>query len=140
MILLILLLLGGSNANYRSPIQEVAVFEQKEELEEVQRNRLGHTAKISWYGNEYCEKYNPACGQACGGTFDESNFTAACASKYDCGDRLRVTYGDREVIITCTDRGSFEEKYSRELDLSKGAFEALAPLSKGILTVEVEEL
>jgi rare lipoprotein A (peptidoglycan hydrolase) len=103
------------------------------------------TVKASWYGVvEYCEKYNPSCIMANGQKLDDGAFTAACGSRWKVGnikngtpgDMISVSYNGKMVIVECTDRGSFEEKYGRQLDLSKAAFSALAPLSKGVIEVE----
>jgi len=93
----------------------------------------------SWYGVvEYCEKYNPKCIMANGEKLDDTQFTAACddrwkignAAKGIRGDMVAVSHNEKTVIVECTDRGNFA-KYGRVLDLSKAAFSALAPLSRG---------
>jgi len=43
-------------------------------------------------------------------------------------------------VARCNDRGSFNEKYNREMDLSKATFATLAPLSKGVIAVKIEKL
>ena len=94
--------------------------------------------KASWYGvKEYCEKYNPKCIMANGQKLDDEDFTAACGSQWVLGDMVSISHNGKTVIVECTDRGSFEEKYGRVLDLSKAAFSALAPLSKGVIEVEI---
>lgn len=50
-----------------------------------------------------------------------------------CGTHLRVSYGGRSVIVTVLDRGPIST--TRDLDLSRYAFETLAPLSKGVIWV-----
>lgn len=97
------------------------------------------TGKASYYTNEYCNKYNPACITASGEVFDDTAFTCACASWIKLGSLLKVSYQDRSVVFRCNDRGNFESK-GRILDLSKASFEALAPLSRGVLSVKVEVL
>jgi len=96
--------------------------------------------KASWYGQEYCDKHNPKCIMANGARFEENKFTAACSKKHQLGEKLLVSYKENSVEVVCTDRGSFKEKYGRDLDLSKAAFNSLAPISKGILKVRIEEL
>lgn len=49
------------------------------------------------------------------------------------GTRLRVSYGGRSVIVRVNDRGPFVG--GRELDLSYAAFTALAPASRGHISV-----
>ena len=96
--------------------------------------------KASWYGREYCEKYNPKCNMANGQIFDDTKFTAACAKRWSLGQKLLVSYQGKSVTVECSDRGSFEEKYGRVLDLSKAAFAELAPVAKGVLTISIEEI
>ena len=138
MILLILLLLGGpDDYNYRAKIQEAQVKEYQAENQDT--GRL-HTAKVSWYGEEYCRKYNPACITASGVRFDETALVCACSNDYLLGSYFRFSYRGNSVIVECTDRGSFKEKYNRDFDLSKGAFEALTGnLGLGVIEVKVEE-
>ena len=98
------------------------------------------TYRVSYYSNDYCVKHNPGCITASGEKFDDTKFTAACSSRWRLGQRLRLTYKDNSVEIVCNDRGSFSEKYGRALDLSKAAFEALSPLSYGVIRVFVDEI
>lgn len=95
--------------------------------------------KVSWYGQEYCDKYSPECITASGEKFDDSQLTVACSNDYRLGDLLKITYNGKTVTARCNDRGSFE-KYGRKLDLSKATFMALAPLSKGVIEVEIEKI
>ena len=89
---------------------------------------------VSWYGYESCT--NPRCLTASGEVFDELAYTAACNPPYPLGSRFRVDYLGNSVVVRCNDRGGFGP-LGRGFDLSRGAFEALAPLSKGILEVEI---
>lgn len=93
----------------------------------------------SWYGEAYR-------GLVCadGKTrFNPDKLT--CASwDHPFGTRLRVSTADgkRSVIVTVTDRGP-ARKYYREgriVDLSRRAFERLAPKEKGLVRVRVEVL
>lgn len=94
--------------------------------------------KASFYTNEYCRRYNPSCRTASGQVFDDTKLTTACASHIPLGSTLRVSYADEVVLVECNDRGSFEKSYGRILDLSAAAFETLAPLSTGVIEVQVE--
>jgi rare lipoprotein A len=96
-------------------------------------------SKVSWYGQEYCDKHSPACITASGEKFDDTKLTVACSSKYKIGDTFKITYGEKTVMAKCNDRGGFE-KYGREMDLSKATFATLAPLSKGVIAVKIEKL
>lgn len=93
---------------------------------------------VSWYGEEYCKRHNPNCKTSTGERFDENQLTAACRNDIPLGSSVRIRYGQREVLVSCNDRGSFTKKYSRDFDLSKAAFAALAPTSKGVLEVSYE--
>ena len=109
---------------------------EPQELQEV----VEFTGKVSFYTNEYCEKFNPSCLTASGVRFDDTKLTSACDSNFPLGTKFVVTYQNKSVEVTCNDRGSFSEKYGRVMDLSKEAFSQLAPLSKGILAVNIKEI
>lgn len=94
--------------------------------------------KASWYGQEFC-RGNP-CRTASGAWFNENAFTAACADIFPLGTRLIVSYEESSVEIVCNDRGGFTQGYGRILDLSKAAFETLAPTSKGVIWVRVKKM
>ena len=114
-----------------------------------------HQGRASWYGQEYCDENDTTCTTASGEKFDDTVFTCACAYYFQIGSSLQVTYqGNNTVVARCNDRGDFDlclrepenpkcsdpifkEAHSRILDLSKASFEALAPLSKGVIWVEV---
>lgn len=93
-------------------------------------------SKVSWYGSAICLG-RASCRTASGKTFDWNANTAACWSEYPFGTKFLVSYQGRSVVVTCTDRGGFK-KLGRFLDLSSGAFKQLAPLSRGVLNVDVE--
>ena len=101
--------------------------------------------KVSFYDNTYCEKFNPDCITASQEKFDENELTFACGSDIPLGTKAKFYYTGkgneiRTVIATCNDRGSFGEKYDRMADLSKATFESIAPLSYGVIEVEMEIL
>ena len=93
--------------------------------------------RASWYGQEYCDKYSPACIAADGSRFNDAEFTAACDKRWKLGTVLKIEYNRKTIQVRCTDRGSFS-KYGRSLDLSKASFRALAPLSKWFIKGEVK--
>ena len=102
----------------------------------------------SWYSRESCRqddavrvrhKQKPTNGVCADGSkFDETKLTAA-SWFYPFGTRLRVTHGERSVVVTVTDRGPSKRlvKQGRIIDLSVRAFRRLAPLSAGVITVTV---
>lgn len=56
------------------------------------------------------------------------------------GTVVNVTYRGRTIKVVITDRGPWTKdrhgNYDRQLDLSKGAFAALAPLPTGVIDAE----
>jgi rare lipoprotein A len=84
----------------------------------------------------YCEGFE-GNKTANGDIYDCRAFTTA-HRLLSFGTRVRLTYGVKSVEVVVNDRGPFIA--GREFDLSKAAFEALAPVSKGILKVKYEVL
>lgn len=82
----------------------------------------------SMYGNESGRK------TASGARFNENAMTCAHRS-LPFGTRLRVTHGDRSVVVTVNDRGPFVR--GRVIDLSKGAARAIGLSGLGHVTAEV---
>jgi rare lipoprotein A len=84
----------------------------------------------SFYGNESGSK------TASGQRFNQNAMTCAHRS-LPFGTRLRVTHGDRSVVVTVNDRGPFVR--GRVLDLSTGAARAIGLTSAGVgrITAEV---
>ena len=76
---------------------------------------------------------------ASGETFSQSDFTAAHRT-LPFGTRVRVTNVDTlaSVVVRITDRGPYAE--GKIIDLSKAAFSAIAPLSRGVVPVEISEV
>lgn len=97
--------------------------------------------RVSWYGtaDNECLGCSANRRMANGNTFDETAYTAACSDPWPLGTIFRVRYLANEVTVVCTDRGGFQAE-GISLDLSKAAFTALAPLSKGIISVSIQEV
>lgn len=77
---------------------------------------------------------------ASGEEFTDEGMT--CASMdYPFGIWLKVTNieNGKFVIVKVNDRGGFK-KYGRIIDLSKGAFEKIADLDKGLIMVNIERI
>jgi len=131
------------NEKLKSPIQatEITATVRPSPTESIspKLERKDNVFTVSWYGQEYCDKYSPRCITASGEKFVDSDFTCACANRYPLGTIFKVSYQGNSVITRCNDRGGFENM-GRTLDLSKASFEALAPLSRGVLQVEIEVL
>lgn len=79
-----------------------------------------HYGRASWYTGGY-----GACGPLHG--------YYAASRTLPCGTHVLVSYGGHSVVVTIMDRGP--QSTSRDLDLSRSAFEALAPTSKGVIWV-----
>ena len=80
-----------------------------------------HYGRASWYTGNF-----GACGRALTGYY-------AASRTLPCGSHVLVSYGGRSVVVTILDRGP--QSTLRDLDLSRSAFAALAPLSKGVIWV-----
>jgi rare lipoprotein A len=85
----------------------------------------------SFYGNESGSK------TASGQRFNQNAMTAAHRS-LPFGTKLRVTRGDRSVVVTINDRGPFIR--GRVLDLSTAAARAVGLTSAGVGRVTAEVL
>jgi len=83
----------------------------------------------SYYGNESGRR------TASGQRFNQDAMTCAHRS-LPFGTRLRVTHGDRSVVVTVNDRGPFVR--GRVLDLSTGAARAIGLTGAGVGRVTAE--
>jgi len=83
----------------------------------------------SYYGNESGSR------TASGQRFNQGAMTAAHRS-LPFGTKLKVTHGDRSVVVTINDRGPFIR--GRVLDLSTGAARAIGLTSRGVGRVVAE--
>jgi rare lipoprotein A len=83
----------------------------------------------SYYGSESGTR------TASGQRFNQGAMTAAHRS-LPFGTKLRVTHGDRSVVVTINDRGPFIR--GRVLDLSKGAASVIGLTSRGVGRVVAE--
>ena len=90
--------------------------------------------RATWYGEapDECIGYNPDLIMSNGERYDELAYTAA-ANFLPLDSHVRVRYGNNEIIVRVTDRMLSDTK----IDLSKAAFESLAPLGAGIITVSL---
>lgn len=76
---------------------------------------------------------------ACGRTFNDRDFVAALDptmfgnSASHCGKKVIVTYKGKSIVATVLDASPTAEKHG--LDLTRAAFEALAPLDQGRINV-----
>lgn len=86
--------------------------------------------KVSYY---CCEHHGRKT--ASGAVFNQNALSAAMMGREHFGERWRVTYGKRSVVVTINDTGDFA-KYGRGMDLSRAAFAKLAPIGKGVIPVK----
>ena len=93
----------------------------------------------SWYSVESCHREGTSGIMANGQPLDGRQLTAA-SWDYPFGTRLLVRYGAKAVVVVVTDRGPARilVRQGRLLDLSEAAFEALAPLARGVIKVRIE--
>lgn len=98
--------------------------------------------KASWYGGKE-DKTDPwtHIRTANGEKFNENALTAA-SWQYPFNTRLRVTCVStgRSVIVRVNDRGPCKKlcRSGRVLDLSKSAFQRIADLNTGVITVNIQ--
>ena len=96
--------------------------------------------KVSWYKAVFDGKNcdDKDCITAFGEIFTGNELTTACPARYPLGTKFRVTHKRNSVEVVCDDRGIFEKKFGRLLDLSEKAFSQLAATSAGIIWAEIE--
>lgn len=118
----------------------LAVFAARELLADDSADAAGaQRGKASWYSRaECCTRANPNALMANGKALRDDRYT--CASwTYPLGTVVRVTHGARHVDCVVTDRGP-ARRLNRAIDLTRCAFARLAPLSRGVIDVSVEEV
>lgn len=137
-VYLIFLCLVPKEANNEiiSPIPEVTERPSPTPASTPEHSPSYYYGQASWYGAEYCD--NKPCRTASGDWFDENAFTAACDYNIPLGSKLIASVEGNSIEVVCNDRGSFAKRCGRILDLSKAAFKALAPNSKGVIWVRVK--
>lgn len=97
-------------------------------------SQIAFSKTASWYGKGFEGKLT-----ASGYIYNSDQLTCA-SNRYPFGTVLKVTNKEnkKSVIVVVTDRGSFTEKYGREIDLSKKAFDKIAVSGEGLIKVDVE--
>lgn len=85
----------------------------------------------SWYGADF-DGQTTKCGE----TYSEWDYTAA-SNDLPCGSLVQVTNESNglSVVVTITDTGGFQPPDI--LDLSRAAFEEIASLDAGVITIDV---
>lgn len=86
--------------------------------------------RASWYGSESGNR------TATGEHFDGSSLTAAMPSRKHLGERYRVTYNGRSVVVRINDVGPASWT-GRGIDLSRAAAQRIGMIPAGVATVRV---
>ena len=97
------------------------------------------TTEASYYTVASCLAESGQCMMANGKVLRDEIYT--CASwDFPFGTQLRVTKGNKSVVVTVSDRGPNKRLYrqGRKLDLSQAAFGKLASLKQGVIKVTYE--
>ena len=96
------------------------------------------TTEASFYTVASCLKESGQYRMSNGRLLDDSKATAA-SWDFPLGTRIKVKCGDREVVVSVTDRGPNRKLYrsGRKIDLSLAAAKALGMVEEGICKVEV---
>lgn len=95
--------------------------------------RAAECGTASWYGAAHHGRL-----MANGRPFDMHAMTAASWS-YPLGTKVRVTLGERSVVVTITDRGP-AKRLKRVIDLSHAAAKRLGMIEAGVARVCVARL
>jgi rare lipoprotein A len=114
-----------------------AKIEAIEEVKEIKKPEK--IAVASWYDRSVCvgREYGINCLTANGEVFNDSELTFAHKTmKF--GTEVEFSYNGNKVVCRANDRGPFV--YGRDFDLSKGCFEKLTNLSKGVIKINYNEL
>lgn len=95
-------------------------------------NVLSGSGKASYYGERFHGKLT-----ASGTVFNMNEMTTAHRS-LPFGTKVKITNlrNGKSVVVKVTDRGPFVK--SREFDLSKAAFQEIASISTGVISIEYE--
>lgn len=93
----------------------------------------GQIVTASWYGIESGNR------TANGEYFDGTSLTAAMPDRKHIGERYRVTYRGKSVVVRINDTGGFA-KYGRAIDLSRAAAARIGMIKAGVARVCLERL
>lgn len=88
----------------------------------------------SWYADGFEGKLTAS------GYIYNSNQLTCASNKHQFGTVLKVTNIDnnKSVKVVVTDRGEFDKKYGRDIDLSKRAFSEIENIHKGLANVNID--
>lgn len=93
-----------------------------------------YTKVASWYSKGFEGKLTAS------GYIYNSNQLTCASNKHKFGTVLKVTNLDnnKSVKVVVTDRGAFDRKYGRDIDLSKRAFSEIENIHKGLANVNID--
>lgn len=97
----------------------------------------GAFGTVSHYGFESCS--NPGCLMANERRLNPDAMTAAMPSRKHLGERWRVSYAGKSIVVTITDVGPRAD-LRRLMDLTTGAFSKLARPSRGLIKACIERI
>ncbi len=115
------------------PATEVTRGLMAQLMHQIQMKPEGYQeGEASYYGEKFHGK-----GTASGEVFDASGLTAAHRTlPFGTWLRVRNLENNEEVYVRVNDRGPYAGD-NRIIDLSKAAFEAISPLSRGVIQVSI---
>ena len=100
------------------------------------------TGWASYYTRESCEREGTSGIMANGKPLDDGALTCALWG-IPFGTKIKVTRGERNIIVTTTDRGPlkrFMVEQGRIIDLTQYAFSLLGDIREGLIPVTVERV
>lgn len=94
-----------------------------------------YAATASWYGIPFHGRLT-----ASGERFNMNDLTCA-SNTHKMGTKLKVTNksNGKSVVVRVNDTGGFK-KYGRTLDLSRGAFNKIEDINKGLVKINIQVL
>lgn len=94
-----------------------------------------YAATASWYGIPFHGRLT-----ASGERFNMNDLTCA-SNTHKIGTKLKVTNksNGKSVVVRVNDTGGFK-KYGRTLDLSRGAFNKIEDINKGLVKINIQVL
>lgn len=94
-----------------------------------------YAATASWYGIPFHGRLT-----ASGERFNMNDLTCA-SNTHKIGTKLKVTNksNGKSVVVRVNDTGGFK-KYGRTLDLSRGAFNKIEDINKGLVKISIQVL
>lgn len=94
-----------------------------------------YAATASWYGIPFHGRLT-----ASGERFNMNDLTCA-SNTHKMGTKLKVTNksNGKSVVVRVNDTGGFK-KYGRTLDLSRGAFNKIEDINKGLVKISIQVL